>query len=144
MSLPALVVDASVAFKWVVPEPDSIIAENLIGSFRLSAPELIYAECANIVWKRVRKDEIQGSDIIKLITLVDDLPIETVGIRELLPLAVTFSLRLDHAVYDCFYLALATLQDCSLVTADLKFHRKAHQTLPPGDAKRCLLLADCA
>lgn len=42
------VVDASLAVKWVIAEPDSQAAEWLL-DHSLSAPDLIYAECANIL-----------------------------------------------------------------------------------------------
>ena len=45
------------AVKWVVPEPDSGRAEILL-DHGLVAPDLIYAECANVLWKKVRRGEM--------------------------------------------------------------------------------------
>ena len=45
-----LVIDASVAIKWVVAEPDSQTALALF-RHRLFAPDLLVAECANALWE---------------------------------------------------------------------------------------------
>ena len=42
-----LVVDASVALKWVIPEDGSILALALRREHRFTAPDLLIAECAN-------------------------------------------------------------------------------------------------
>ena len=131
MTAPVLVVDASVAIKWVVPEAGSDAAEALIGSYRLIAPQLIYAECANILWKMTRRGELSGEEMLKASTLVDDFAIQTVSMRELVPLALDASVRIDHAAYDCFYLALAFLQRCPMVTADSRLVRKLRSQRDP-------------
>ncbi len=136
----AIVVDASVAIKWVVPEPDSGAAIALIGQYRLSAPQLIYAECANILWKLARRGELSVEEVSRASMLVDDFAVHTVSMRELVPLALDLSVRLDHAVYDCFYLAMALLQDCPMVTADMTLIRKARARLDSREAERCVLL----
>jgi predicted nucleic acid-binding protein len=43
-----LVIDASVAVKWVVPEPESDRAEALL-DHPLVGPDLLFAECANVL-----------------------------------------------------------------------------------------------
>jgi predicted nucleic acid-binding protein len=45
------VVDASVAAKWVIDEPGTVQALKLRHHV-LSAPDLLVAECADIVWKK--------------------------------------------------------------------------------------------
>ena len=44
-----LVIDASVAIKWVVPEPGTIDALALLDRFELRAPDLLVAECADVL-----------------------------------------------------------------------------------------------
>ena len=51
------IVDASVAVKWVVPEIGSDQAAAL-ATYRLSAPDLLDAECANVLWVKVTRAEI--------------------------------------------------------------------------------------
>lgn len=50
-----LVVDASVAIKWLSPEEDHEKALKVAAEHELIAPQQIHAECANIVWKKVRR-----------------------------------------------------------------------------------------
>jgi predicted nucleic acid-binding protein len=135
-----IVVDASVAIKWVVPEADSEIAEALVGPYRLIAPQLIYAECTNILWKMIRRGELAVDEALKAATVVDDFAIHTVSMRELVPLAIDLSFRLDHAAYDCFYLALALLQNCPMITADAKLRQKVHSRLSQHEASCCVML----
>jgi predicted nucleic acid-binding protein len=52
-----LVVDASVAVKWVIAEGGSDSAERLL-DHPLVAPDLLFAECANILSKKVRRGEV--------------------------------------------------------------------------------------
>ncbi len=53
-----LVIDASIAIKWVVEEDGTPQALALRGRTKLIAPELLVAECANILWKKVQRDEL--------------------------------------------------------------------------------------
>lgn len=50
-----LVIDASVAIKWVVDEPGTTEALALRRKAKLIAPDLLIAECANILWKKARR-----------------------------------------------------------------------------------------
>jgi len=140
LSPPIVVVDSSVAIKWVVPEHDSDLAEQLVDAYSLVAPDLIYAECTNTLWKKTRRGEMSVSEAMSGTTVVDDFAVRTVSMRELVPLAAELSLRLDHAAYDCFYLALSQLLECPFVTADAKLHRKVHDLLPPEMAIGCMML----
>lgn len=56
------VIDASIALKWVVEEtgtPDALVLRQRA---RLIAPGLLLAECANILWKKVRRDELSKDE----------------------------------------------------------------------------------
>jgi len=58
-----LVVDASVAVKWLFEEPDSERAEALLASagedgLKLVAPTILPAEVANALWKRMRRGDM--------------------------------------------------------------------------------------
>ena len=138
---PTLVVDASVAVKWLIPEPDSDRARALRGRFRLIAPQLIYAECANIIWKKSRRGDISAEEAGRIAALIDDLDIEVASMRRLVTIATAFSTTLDHSAYDCIYLALAAAEGCPFVTADERLIQKLARE--PGGVRfpPCVLLS---
>jgi predicted nucleic acid-binding protein len=120
-----VVVDASVATKWVLGEPDSARALTLRDEGGLIAPSLIAAEVGNALWKAVRRGDIaqqDALDAIQAILLAFDalIPIEDLRQR-----ALEFAMALQHPIYDCFYLALAEREGVPLVCADGPLHEKA-------------------
>lgn len=118
-----LVVDASVVIKWFAPEVHADAASRLLdGQTVLYAPDLIGPELGNILWKKVRRDEIRAAKAFEILGIFQTLGVEIYSSAVLLPSALDLSVRLDRTVYDCLYLALAIAQNCPLVTADRKFH----------------------
>lgn len=144
MIRPKLVVDASVAVKWIAPEEASIEAQQLREGFALLAPELIYAECANIIWKKVRKGNIPESGAVRAAEILASVEVETFSLGPLSPTAVELSVRLNHPAYDCFYLALAVNEDCRMVTADERLLRVIKQSAYRDLIPYCVLLSDFA
>lgn len=129
-----VVVDASVAIKWFVPEIHSLAAARLLDPevYVLLAPDLIGPEVGNTLWKKMRRDELtreEASEILRAFERVD-LQIHPSGV--LLAPAFDLATALDRTVYDSLYLALAVAQECSLVTADSKFHSVVRDS-PFGD-----------
>jgi predicted nucleic acid-binding protein len=55
------VVDASVAIKWFINEPDSPAAVAVL-RHPISAPDLLAPECANIPWKKVGRGEFRADE----------------------------------------------------------------------------------
>ena len=125
----ALIIDASVAFKWYVPEAGSGIALALLERpDELVAPELILIEVINAMWARLRgQDEFRRS----IIAASEALPLALNSMHplaDLLPRSLDLAIELDHALYDCSYLALAERMNSKLVTADAKFFRKVENS----------------
>jgi len=61
-----LVVDASVAVKWILPEEDTERALRLQESYQdeeidLISPYLVVSEVANVVWKRQRRGDFSAA-----------------------------------------------------------------------------------
>jgi predicted nucleic acid-binding protein len=120
-----VVVDASVAFKWYVPEDDADLAQDLVASeHRLIAPEIIVAEVANASWKLVRKGELDPGQHTRIASALPRPFEELVPLTALLARAAAISLALDHPVYDCFYLALSEAREAPLVSADRRLLAK--------------------
>ena len=68
-----VVVDSSVAVKWFFEEPYSAEAHRLleayeVGSLTLLAPDLLYAELGNIVWKKHRFQGLAAEDAEEILT----------------------------------------------------------------------------
>jgi predicted nucleic acid-binding protein len=127
-----MIIDASVAFKWLIEEQDSDRALEWIGRTALVAPTLIHIEVANALWKRFRRGEL-GSDegasehLAGLLQLI-----ETVDETGNVPRAFELAGELDHPIYDCIYLALAEARDDQVVTADLRFVRSVRGSAHEG------------
>jgi len=122
-----LVIDASIAVKWVVEEHNTPEALTLRQKAKLIAPELLVAECANILWKKVKREELLKQEALLAARLLQGAEIELLPTRSLFEAATRMSIEIDHPAYDCLYLALAVEKECPFVTADERFLRKLHQ-----------------
>jgi predicted nucleic acid-binding protein len=114
-----VVVDASVATKWVLPEDGSDRATALRRpGEEFIAPSLIAAEIGNAVWKRVIWKDFSTADALRALQVAlahfsQLMPMENLAAR-----ATEIAIELKHPIYDCFYLALAEDKQCPLITAD--------------------------
>lgn len=125
----SLVVDASVAAKWVLPEPDSDSAEALCRTGELLiAPTLVLAEIGNAVWKRAVKGELTKADAAAAVESAARLFSQLLPMEQLAIRATELSIDLRHPIYDCFYLALAEREAATLVTADTRLLAAAKKT----------------
>ncbi|HEY6578862.1 MAG TPA: type II toxin-antitoxin system VapC family toxin [Rhizomicrobium sp.] len=136
-----LVVDASVAIKWVVEEQGTPEALALRKS-KLIAPELLLAECANILWKKARRAEFTNDEAFLAARLLQNADVEIVPMRPLLDTATRLAVALDHPAYDCIYLALAVARDCPLITADNRLLGRLAQSRQPTLRARAIRLTD--
>ena len=128
-----IVVDASVAAKWFLPEKGSSAALALQeGPSQLAAPDLIRMEVAAAITKRVRaeneKDRLPPEEAIercgKWFRRLDQGILVLVPEHELLGEAIKLSVDCKHSLQDCLYLAAARHLAAPLVTADEPFHRR--------------------
>ena len=114
-----LIVDASVAMKWFVPEPGADQAALLLdGSHELLAPDLLWPEFGNIAWKKVKRGELAASEARDVLRALGRVPLDLVPSRDLTGAALEIALAHDRTVCDGTYVALAVAHDCRLVTAD--------------------------
>lgn len=113
-----LVIDASVAVKWVVGEDGSEKAVAIRSKFAFVAPELILAECANILWKKSKRGELTRAEVILAAKLLERSGVELITMMGLGEATADLALSLDHPAYDCVYLALARQRNLRFVAAD--------------------------
>lgn len=116
----SIIVDASVALKWVVNEPGTAAA-LAIRSEQLVAPVIWIAEAANALWRHVRLGEASAIEALARIARLERAPVLSLPIEPHVAAALELAIRCNHPVYDCLYLALAIQQDTQVVTADRRF-----------------------
>lgn len=120
-----LIVDASVALKWVLNEDGADRARELITADALAAPDLLWTECANVLWVKARRGQITADDAQAAYTAIAAAPMRALSAAHLAAGALEIALALDHPVYDCLYLAAALSERSILVTADAAFAASA-------------------
>ena len=126
-----VVVDASLAFKWLVEEDDSDNAHAILQSWdrqytRLAAPHLMPFEVANALHRRVVRGELSVEGAGELIESLLSSRLELHQAPYLHVRALKLANQLSQgAVYDAHYLALAEEFGCELWTADERFYRAA-------------------
>ena len=118
-----LVADASVVIKWFVPEVHSAEATRWLDAAPdLAAPDLLFAEIASVVWKKVGRRELTEAQARAIASGVERLPFRCLSSRELHGSALELALATRRSVYDCLYLATALVLGAPLLTADRKLY----------------------
>jgi predicted nucleic acid-binding protein len=123
-----LVVDCSVAAKWILPEPGRASALRLLehyesGVISLIAPDLLLAEFASLLAKRNRRKEISGDQAARAFQLMEECALRLVDMRPRIRGALHLALQHQMSLWDCVYVAVAIEHDCPLVTADRRLFK---------------------
>ena len=128
------VVDASLVVKWFVPEVHSVAARKWLGaSHDYIAPDLVFPEAGNAIWKKVRRGEFSPEDAQSLVNDLSAVGVEAVSMRALVSDAHALAVRTGITVYDATYLTLAVRLETQVITGDDRFARKLaeHPLLAP-------------
>ena len=116
-----LVIDANVCLKWFIEEPRSSAARKILNKgASFIAPDIVIPDICNVVWKKVKNQEVtsvQGQAIVTNVSMIFD---HIVPSSELAQRAFGLAVQFNHPVYDCLYLALAERESITLVTDDAK------------------------
>lgn len=119
------VVDASLVLKWFVPQIHSEAALRwLASSHEYVAPDLLFPEAGNAVWKKVRREELTADEAHRLVADLEHVAVESIAMRTLLADAVALAIEADVTVYDATYLTLAVRLDTEVITGDDRLARK--------------------
>jgi predicted nucleic acid-binding protein/plasmid stability protein len=134
-----IVVDASVAAKWIMVEPGTPAANELLaGDDLLLAPDLAAVEVAAAITRKGRLGELEAGEAARLVGIwrswLDRGVVALVSSTELIELAADWAIRLHHPLQDCLYLALAARHQVELVTADQAFLRRIGNSYPRSRA----------
>lgn len=127
------VVDASVVLKWFVPELHGAGARRLLEhDHQYFAPDLVFAEMTNAVWKKVLRGELLPADGWALVTDIETIAVETVPCRALAKDAYTLATATGRNVCDAMYLALAVRLDTRMLRADERLAKALAATPAAG------------
>jgi predicted nucleic acid-binding protein len=119
--LKALILDASIAAVWVLPDEKHALADmvfELLPSITAYVPNLWQFEIRNILITALRRGRISSEQVQTFLSLLSQLPVEqqTSDFNAAFILAQKFSL----SFYDASYLELATRLHLPLATLDKK------------------------
>jgi predicted nucleic acid-binding protein len=136
-----LVIDASIAAKWYLPESDSAAAEKLVElDAEFHAPNFLETQFASIFWKHCVAQK----------TTIDVWRIARVQLKKIIPAwhlderlheqSLELAIAHKHHVFDCIYLALAIQIDGMAVTSDKQFLARFAKSIY---SNRIVALQDC-
>jgi len=132
-----IVVDASLAAKWVLWESDSDRAFAFLHAYgeAMAAPDTLLHEVTGAVVSRHNRREMDKREALESIAQWagfwrDQLIHAHRVTAELVQHAGELAIALGHPIADCIYLALAIELGCDLATCDAKFHARAGAHLP--------------
>jgi predicted nucleic acid-binding protein len=135
-----LVVDASVALKWLVLEDMSDLAKELSGTGdRLVAPRLIVTEVANALARKTMQGMLTHNQARLHFNALSQFLPDLIDVDELVEPALENACALRHPIYDLIYLEAARRLDAQLITADRRFIAKIAGT---DLARHVTLLSD--
>jgi len=118
------VVDAGAGIKLILGEPHTAVVRGYFGRLddtppvAIHVPDLFFAECANILWKTVRRGEITLAEGRRGLTLLDALLLPTTPSALLNERAIEIGCQFGISVYDALYITLAERLGVPLLTAD--------------------------
>jgi len=111
-----------------VPEGLEIAMQNAErGNDSMIAPELILAECGQVLHKKRSQEILTNEELDALLSSVSDLPIRLFPHSDLLRPACDLAAKFGLTVYDGLFLALAKRHSAPLFTADDELRRAADQ-----------------
>jgi predicted nucleic acid-binding protein len=121
-----VVVDASVAAKWFLPENGEGLADQALAlldkydkkEVQFVVPDLFYVEIANAIWKAVHVGRVPRAYGDQALVLLTQREFPTVPSLKLLDRAFPIAIAHGRTVYDSLYVALAVQAKTQLITAD--------------------------
>jgi predicted nucleic acid-binding protein len=121
-----IVLDASVAVKWFLPEKVETLASEalaLLGrsgrnEIQIIVPDLFWVEFASVLWKAIWRGNFPKDSADAALASLKRFDFPTVPSLELLDNAFQIATAPGQTVYDCLYVALAVQTNAQLITAD--------------------------
>lgn len=124
---PDLVVDASVAAAWFLPDEDSDVADAVMDALlrkTACAPDLLRHEVRSVLLMGERRNRISNDLVLASLIRLRHLPIVIADSGED-ALVVGLARKHQLSAYDAAYLALAITEGIPLATLDKKLRQAA-------------------
>jgi predicted nucleic acid-binding protein len=133
--MPDVVVDACVAAKWVLPEPDIAQAQKVYTDVlgrgdQLVALDLALAEVTNSIWKRHHRSLASPAEVRDMLNDFLAIPLRVEQSTPLLKPALEIATKYRRSVYDALFVALARHLGLRGVTSDEPLYNAVHTDYP--------------
>ena len=133
-----VVVDASVAAKWFLPENGEALVDQAVAlldqydrrEIQFVVPDLFYVEIASAIWKAVRVGRVSRAFGDQALELLTEREFPTVPSLKLLDGAFQIAADYGRTVYDSLYVALAVQTKSQLITADERLAKSLAALFP--------------
>lgn len=122
-----IVVDASIAIKWFIPEEGSeealrILNDHIFGREEIFVPDLLFYEVVNALRY---KQGLAIDGVGQFIDTLSRLELKRISTDENYLKDIFHTAReFDISAYDAAYVTLAKIFNCTLATADVKLSNK--------------------
>ncbi len=130
------VLDASVAIKAHVAEPDTALAIDWLGrATSVLVPDMFFVEVGQALLRHRRENRLDYADVksaMAELALAAEVPL---GGAALLSRALDLAQQLSHGLHDCMYLSPAERCHCPVLTADAKLTNKVRQNAVPIEVR---------
>jgi predicted nucleic acid-binding protein len=137
----AYVLDASVLAALYVNDPATEQSEAALARVEaddLHAPDFAVLEVANVLWKRVRREELRAQDAMAAIADLSAASIQLHPIGGLVAQSLALALTHGFTAYDATYVALATRVGGIVMTNDGGMRQRGIEAglpvITPGEA----------
>ena len=132
------VLDASVAAKWFLPrahetlvdEALALLSDYAADRISLMAPDLLWPEFTNILWKAVKHRRISAELAHEAIADLLALQVVSVASSPLLGNAFAIAATFDRTVSDALYIAVAAESGAPVITADERLVNRLASRFP--------------
>lgn len=130
-----MILDASVAAKWflpdeVTPAANAILRQYLAGELTLLVPDLFWHEMANVLATAVRADRLTASAGSRAMNQLTQLELPVQPTWSFASEALAQAVAWRWPAYDLFYLLLARTMNDVLITADERLVRALGHRFP--------------
>jgi len=133
------VVDASVAAKWLLPEPNHEAAKRFLREEEyFLVPKYFYIEMESLLSKKVRHNLLTAKEAASAMQTLEKLPLLDVAWSRLRGNAFHMATHYAVSYYDAIYLSLALTVHSPIITADKRLVSASKSITPLPDVRYLL------